>query len=612
VITRRILLRIAGGAFAVEWRRSARSAVLEGQSWRHGLSLFGNLKYRSGFAYFDYVNPHAPKGGVVRQAVLGTYNNFNVVVAGWKGQLAAGIGLIYDTLLTPSLDEASAEYGLLAEAVLHPADFSSVTFRLHPEAKWHDGRSVTPDDVVFSFNAFKENNPRLSTYHRHIVMVAPTGEREITFTFDSGGNRELPQIVGQLTILPKHWWETADQSGNRRSVAATSLEPPIGSGPYRIAEFKPGRMIAYQRVDNYWGKDLNVRVGRDNFDEIRFEYFRDSNIAFEAFKAGELDWHEEKSAKNWATAYGFPAVDDKRVVRAEFPIRNIGLMQAFVFNIRRSKFKDARLRRAFNFAFDFETLNNQIFYGQYKRIASYFEGTELASSGLPSGEELKILETVREEVPPEVFSTAYTNPIGGNENAVRSNLREATRLLQAAGFAVRDFKLVDSRTGEPLTVEFLLADPAFERFVLFYKEWLQRLGIEVTVRSVDHVQYENRLREWDFDIVVAAWPQTLSPGNEQRDYWGSHAANTPGSHNIIGITSEAVDSLIDHIVFAKDRAGLTAATRALDRVLLWSHYVVPQWSYSKARTARWDRFGRPDPMPAYGSSGFPTLWWWRP
>jgi microcin C transport system substrate-binding protein len=241
VITRRILLRIAGGAFAVEWRRSARSAVLEGQSWRHGLSLFGNLKYRSGFAYFDYVNPHAPKGGVVRQAVLGTYNNFNVVVAGWKGQLAAGIGLIYDTLLTPSLDEASAEYGLLAEAVLHPADFSSVTFRLHPEAKWHDGRSVTPDDVVFSFNAFKENNPRLSTYHRRIVMVAPTGEREITFTFDSGGNRELPQIVGQLTILPKHWWETADQSGNRRSVAATSLEPPIGSGPYRIAEFKPGQ-----------------------------------------------------------------------------------------------------------------------------------------------------------------------------------------------------------------------------------------------------------------------------------------------------------------------------------------------------------------------------------
>lgn len=616
VIARRTFFRIAGAAFvapiltAFEPKDSALSASPEARPWRHGLSLFGDLKYPAHFTHFGYVNPHAPKGGAARQAAFGTYDNFNMVVDGLKGQLVAGINLIHDTLLTPSMDEVSTEYGLLAEAVTHPADFSSVTYRLRPEARWHDGQAVTPDDVTFSFDAFKKNNPQAAAYYRRVVRAEQTGAREITFTFDSAGNRELPQIVGELTILPKHWWEAAGPSGRRRDVSETTLELPLGSGPYRIKEFDPGRSVVYERVKDYWGKTLNAAVGHDNFDELRFDYFRDLTVEFEAFKAGQYDWYDENAAKNWATGYDFPAVEDKRVVREEFPIRNIGIMQAFAFNIRRDKFKDVRLRRALNFALDFERINNEIFYGQYQRIASYFEGTELAATGMPQDRELEILDAVRDQVPPDVFSRPYWNPVGGSADASRRNLLEAMRLLEAAGFAVRDLKLVDTSTGEPLTIEFLLADPSHERFVLFYKDSLERLGIDVAVRSVDAVQYENRLRQWDFDIVVASWTETLSPGNEQRDYWGSEAANTSGSRNIIGITSKAVDSLIDHIVFAKDRNELVAATRALDRVLLWNHYVVPQWTYSKARTARWDRFGKPDPMPIYGSSAFPKIWWW--
>jgi microcin C transport system substrate-binding protein len=612
LITRRGFFPIAGvallGPIATGLEgQAAASTRSRTQAWRHGLSLFGDLKYPAGFPHFDYVNPGAPKGGTVRQAAFGTYDNFNMVVAGWKGKLAVGLDLIYETLLTPSLDEASAEYGLLAEAITHPADFSSVTYRLRAQAKWHDGQPVTPDDVIFSFEAFRKNNPQLSGYYRHVSKAEATGEREITFTFDSPGNRELPQIVGQLTILAKHWWQEA---GHNRRITETTLEPPLGSGPYRIKDFEAGRTIVYQRLETYWGRNLNVRIGRDNFAELRFDYFRDWTVEFEAFKADQFDWHDEHSAKNWATGYDFPAVEEKRVVLEEFPIRNIGVMQAFAFNIRRRKFKQPQLRRALDFAFDFERINKDIFYGQYKRIASYFEGTELASSGLPRGRELKMLEAVRAEVPPEVFTTPYSNPVGGNPSADRNNLRQAMRLLEGAGFSVRDFKLVDTATGEPLTIEFLLGNPGYERFVLFYKETLNHLGIEVTVRVVDDVQYENRLRHWDFDIVVDSWTETLSPGNELRDYWGSQAAVTPGSRNIIGIANKAVDALIQQVVFAKNRDELVAATRALDRVLLWNHYVVPQWIYGKVRTARWDRFGKPERMPSYGLSAFPAIWWW--
>jgi microcin C transport system substrate-binding protein len=578
--------------------------------WRHGVSLFGDVKYPPGFKQFDYVNAAAPKGGAVRQIAIGTFDSFNVVVAGVKGVPATGIYFIYETLLTGSLDEVSTEYGLLAEAVSYPDDFSSASYRLRAEARWHDGTPVKPEDVIFSFNAFKKYSPEHAAYYRHVVKIEKTGDREITFTFDGPGNRELPQIVGQLAVLPRHWWEGTDKNGKNRDVGATTLEPPLGSGAYRIKEFSPGRKIIYERVKDYWGAALNVNIGRENFDELRFEYFRDTTVALEAFKADTVDWRNENSAKNWATAYDFPAVAEKRVILEEFPINNFGLMQAFAFNIRRAKFQDPRVRLGFNYAFDFEEMNKQIFFGQYKRIASYFQGTALASSGLPEGRELEILETVRDKVPAELFTTAYSNPVGGDPQAVRNNLREAVRLLKEAGYEMRNGKLVDGKTGEPFAVEFLAEDPSFERVFLFYKPSLDRLGVTVGVRTVDDAQYQNRLRSWDFDIITHSWGESLSPGNEQRGYWGSQAADQPGSQNFIGIKNPAVDAMIDRVIFATSRADLVAATHALDRVLLWNHYVVPQWTYGKARTARWDRFGRPDPLPKYGVSAFPTLWWW--
>ena len=590
-------------------RAKAQGAAAPGD-WRHGLSLFGDLKYPAGFTHMEYVNPEAPKGGRVRVGALGTFDNFNVVVSGVKGAIGSGIDLIYDTLMGTALDEVSTEYGLLAEAVRYPADFSAATYRLRPEARWHDGRPVTPDDVIFSLNAFKTHHPQYSAYYSHVVKAEATGEHEVTFTFDQAGNRELPLIVGQLTILPKHWWEGNDANGNKRDIAATTLELPLGCGAYRIKEFAAGRSIVYERVNDYWGTKVPLNVGTANFDEVRYEYFRDVTVVIEAFKADQIDWRTENSAKNWATAYNFPAVREKRVILEEFDILNIGVMQAFVLNGRREKFSDARVRRALNFAFDFEEMNKQLFFGQYRRINSYFEGTELASSGLPQGQELAILETVRDKVRPEVFTTPYTNPVGGSPENVRNNLRMALRLLREAGYEVRNQRLVNAKTGEPYTVELLADDPGMERVALFYKPSLERLGIGVTIRTVDSAQYENRLRNWDYDIIVSNWPQSLSPGNEQRNYWGSKAADIPGSRNLAGIRNPAVDELIDRVIFAKSREELVAATRAMDRVLLWNDYVVPQWTHGKIRTARWDRFGRPGTLPKYGLSGFPTVWWW--
>jgi microcin C transport system substrate-binding protein len=589
----------------------AQSAAQGAPEWQHGLSLFGELRYPAGFQHFDYVNPSAPKGGAVRQLAIRTsFDNFNPAVGAVKGSLAIGEAHMIEMLVTAALDEVESFYGLLAEAVAHPPDFSSVTYRLRAQAKWHDGKPVTAEDVIFSFEAAKKYNPQLGAYYRHVVKAEKTGERDVTFSFDSPGNRELPLIVGELLVLPKHWWEGTDASGNKRDIGSTTLEPPLGSGPYRIKEFVAGRSITYERVKDYWGKDLPVAIGHNNFDEIRYEYFRDSTVALEAFKGGQVDWRNENIAKNWATAYDFPAVREKRVVREEFPLADVGIMQAFIFNTRRPKFADSRLRRAFNFAFDFDEMNKQLFFGMYHRITSYFEGTELASSGLPEGLELEILNTVRDKVPPEVFTTPYSNPSAGSPEKARAGLVEATRLMKEAGYEIRDRKLVNVKTGEQLSVEVLIDDPSFERVVLFYKPQLERLGVAVTARTVEDAQYENRLRRWDYDIIISGWGQSLSPGNEQRDFWGSAAADMAGSRNYIGIKNPAIDTLIDRVIFTKNRADLVAATKALDRVLLWNHYVVPQWTYGKVMTARWDRFGHPEVMPKYGRDSFPTIWWW--
>lgn len=577
--------------------------------WRHALSLFGDIKYPADFKRFDYVNPDAPKGGVARLISLGTFDNFNIAVAGIKGSLAPAAALIYETLMTRAQDEVATEYGELAESAQHPDDFSWVTYRLRKEARWHDGKPVTPEDVIFSLESLKKLSPMYASYYRHVAKVEKSGERDVKFTFDAPGNRELPTIVGELTVLPKHWWEGTDAQGRKRDIGATTLEPPLGSGPYKIKEFVAGRSIKLERVKDYWGANVPSQIGTNNFDELRFEFFRDNLVALEAFKADQADWIAENSAKQWATAYDFPAVADKRVLKEEFPINDSGRMQAFAFNIRRDQFKDARLRRAFNCAFDFEEMNKQLFYGQYKRINSYFEGTELASSGLPEGQELAILQAVKDKVPPEVFTTAYQNPVGGNPEAVRANLREAAKLLKEAGFEVRDHKLVDS-TGKPLSVEILVQDPSSERIALFYKPSLERIGVSASIRVVDDAQYQNRLRSFDFDMIIDQWGESLSPGNEQREFWGSQAADIPGARNTIGIKNPSIDALIEKVIYAKNRSELVAATHALDRVLLWNFYLVPQFTYGFSRYARWDRFSHAEPLPKYGRSGLPTLWWY--
>ena len=578
-------------------------------AWRHALSLFGDIKYPADFKRFDYVNPDAPKGGVARMISIGTFDNFNIAVMGVKGSIAPAAALINETLMTRSQDEGATEYGLLAEGAAHPDDFAWVIFRLRNEARWHDGKPVTPQDVIFSIEALKKNSPFYASYYRHVAKAEKTGERDIKFSFDAPGNRELPTIVGELPVLPKHYWEGADSQGRKRDISATTLEPPLGSGPYRIGEFVAARSVILERVKDYWGVNLPARIGENNFDQLRFEFFRDNTVALEAFKADQADWIAENSAKQWATQYDFPAVQEKRVVKEEFPINDSGRMQGFVLNLRRDQFKDARLRRAFNYAYDFEEMNKQLFYGKYKRINSYFEGTDLASSGLPEGQELEILETVRDKVPAEVFTTPYQNPVGGNPEAVRANLRESARLVKEAGFEVRDRKLVDA-AGKPVTVEILVQDPSSERIALFYKPSLERIGVTTSIRVVDDAQYENRLRSFDFDVIIDLWGESLSPGNEQREFWGSQTADQPGSKNTIGIKNPAVDALIDKVIFAKDRANLVAATKALDRVLLWNFYVVPQFTYGFSRYARWDRFSHAEPLPKYGRSGLPTLWWY--
>ena len=516
--------------------RAAPGPVVSGAlAWQHGIPLLGDLKYPAQFARFDYVNERAPKAGLVRRAVVGTYDSFNLVVAGVKGDLVEGIDLIYDTLMVAALDEVASEYGLIAEAARFPKDFSWVSFRLRSEARWHDGREITPEDVIFSLQTFRKLHPQLAAYYRHVVKSEKIGEHEVRFTFDAPGIRELPQVLGQLTVLPRHWWQGVDKFGEPRDITQTTLDPPLGSGPYRITTFEAGRSIVYERVRNYWGTSVPANIGTNNFDELRFDYFRDPSVAFEAFKSGAIDWRTENAAKIWATEYDFPAVRDRQVRLEEFPIRSIGTMQAFAFNTRRSKFRDSRVRRAFNFAFDFETVNREVFFDQYTRISSYFDGTELASSGLPKGRELEFLQAVRSEIPSEIFTTPYRNPINQNAKAFRSNLLDAMRLLNEAGLEVRDLVLIDPQTREQFSVEFLIGNESLERVILFFQPALERLGMRVTVRLVDDVQYQNRLRDRDFDIIVTTWQESLTPGNEQWDYWGSRSADAPGSSNLVGI-----------------------------------------------------------------------------
>ncbi len=568
---------------------------------KHGASMYGDLKYGPDFTHFDYANPDAPKGGTLTLSAIGSFDNLNQFIL--KGNNAAGLGLLFDTLTAGSLDEPFSEYGLIAESIEMPADRSWVIFTLRPEARFQDGTPITVDDVIWTLDTLKtKGHPFYRAYYANIVKAEKVGERQVKMIFDGKMNRELPLIAGQMPVLPKHYYEKVE-------FDKTTLTPPLGSGPYRIKRVDPGRTIVYERDPDYWGAALPVNRGRNNFDEVRYEYYRDANVALEAFKAGDYDIQIENNSKDWATAYTGPPFDKKLIVREEIPNQRGTGMQGFVFNTRRAIFKDPKVRAALAYAFDFEWTNENLFYGQYQRTESYFSNSELASSGLPSAAELKLLDPYRAELPEEVFTKEYRAPSTEGTD-LRHNLRTALEMLRAAGWEVQNGRLVNKETGQPLAFEILLVQPAFERIVGPFVQNLKRLGVQATMRTVDTAQYQNRLDDFDFDMVVGSWGESQSPGNEQRDYWGSQAADTRGSRNLAGIKSKVVDDLIDKMVSAPSRADLVSATHALDRVLLWGHYVIPHWHITYDRVAYWNKFSRPTIDPKYGIDLF--AWWIDP
>ena len=567
----------------------------------HGIAMHGDLKYGPDFKHFDYVNPQAPKGGTVRLQAIGTYDSFNPFIV--KGSPAAGIGRIYETLMIGSADEPFSEYGLLAESITVPKDRSWVAFKLRPEARWHDGKPVTADDVIWTFETLiTKAIPFYRGYYRDVQKVEKLDERTVRFTFGGGTNRELPLILGQLVVLPKHYWA-------ERDFTRTTLKPPLGSGSYKIGAFEPGRHVEYQRVEDYWGRDLPVNVGRDNFDRIRHDYYRDGTVSVEAFKAGEYDFRDENSSKNWATAYDFPALRQGLVKKEEIPHDRSTGMQSFAFNSRRLLFQDRKVREALAYAFDFEWSNRTLFYGQYARTRSYFDNSELAATGLPSPAERAILGPYRGRLPEEVFTKAYEPPANDGSGRIRANLRQGSKLLREAGWNVDKTtrKLTHKATGRTMEFEILLVSPLFERIVLPFKKNLAQLGITATVRTVDSAQYRRRLDDFDFDVVIGSWGQSLSPGNEQRDFWGSDFADRSGSRNLVGIKDPVVDALVTGVIKAPDRKSLVNHVRALDRVLQWGHWVIPQWHIPYDRLVYWDRFGRPEVTPTQGVQF--DAWW---
>lgn len=592
--------RLAAATFFAVAASASPALAAEGLTGAHALSMFDDVKYGPDFEHFDYTDPNAPTGGAIRLAALGTFDSLNPFIL--KGNVAAGSGLIYDSLLTGSLDEPFTEYGLLVESIDMPTDRSWVEFTLREEARWHDGRPVTVEDVIWTTETLKtKGHPFYRHYYADIAGVSQAGPRTVRFAFGDTLNRELPLIVGQIQILPKHWWEGRD-------FESTTLEPPPGSGPYRIAAVEPGRSITYERVPDYWGRNLAVQRGQNNIDAIRYDYYRDATVAVEAFKAGEFDFRHENNSKEWGTAYDLPDVESGRIIKELIDHEIPTGMQAFWFNTRRAKFADPRVRHALAHAFDFEWSNANLFYGQYTRTKSFFSNTELASSELPEGTELEILERWRDRLPAEVFARAYEPPSTDGSGNIRRNLRTAKRLLQEAGWTVHDGVLTHAGTGETMEIEFLLVAPAFERIVAPVVRNMERLGIAARIRLVDPAQYQNRIDAFDFDIVVSTRGQSLSPGNEQRNYWTTASADIPGSGNLAGIADPVVDALVDLLIQAPDRDALVATTRALDRVLLWGHYVIPQWHIRSFRLVYWNKFGRPEIRPKYGL-GFPSTWW---
>jgi len=570
----------------------------------HGMAMHGDPKYPKGFSHFDYVNAEAPKGGTLKMAVVAngfdSFNPFDI-----RGVAAAGISnYLYDTLLEYSADEPFSMYGLIAESIETPDNRSYVVFNLREAARFQDGEPITADDVKFSFETLTtKGHPFYRNYYADVSKVTVENPLRIRFDFQQTSNRELPLILGQMPILPAHYWED-------REFGENGLTPPVGSGAYRIATFEAGRSIVYERIKDYWAKDLGVRKGRFNFDHIRYDYYTDDTVALEGFKAGSFDLRVESSAKNWATAYTGDKFDNGTIIKEAIEHHRPTGMQGFVFNTRKEIFSDPRVREALTYGFDFEWTNKNLFFGQYARTNSYFENSELASTGLPSGRELEILDGYRDQLGEDIFTTPFKAPSTDSKQGLRGNLRTALELLRSAGYEVRDGKMVHSETGKPLKFEILLFQKTFERVVLPFKNNLAKLGVDVSVRLVDSNQYVQRVREFDFDMITQAIGQSDSPGNEQREYWHSSTIDASGSRNYAGVSDPVVDELVSLVIQAPDREELVQRTRALDRVLLHGFYVVPHWYLAKDRVAYWKHLKHPATTPKNGTDL--DNWWAEP
>lgn len=571
----------------------------------HGLSAFDDLKYPAGFTHFAYVNPAAPKGGELREWQLESFDNLNPLIL--KGVAARGLDLIYQSLMQRAADEPDALYPQIAASVELGPGRAWASFEIDPRARWHDGSAITADDVAYTIDAvLREGHPSYQLGLRDLDRVVVDGPRRVTFHFKPGDSRrDLPLIVAQIPIVSKKWFAT-------REFARPTIEPPLASGPYRIDRVEPGRLLVFRRVADWWARDLPANRGRYNFDSVRHDYYRDRDIAAEAFFAGEYDYRVEITARVWATSYDpKPAVKEGRIRREVLPDETPSGVQAFFLNTRRPQFADARVREALNLAFDYEWMNKTLFYGLYKRTRSMFENSTMAATGLPSAAELALLEPHRASLPPPVFTKEFQPPRSDGSGENRDNLRRAQALLREAGWTIRDGKLVQAATGDPLKIEFLLYEPSFQRVVNPYIRSLERIGVQASIRNVDISAYENRMRSFDYDLILRRFSQPLTPGVEQRNYWSSQAADVIGGFNFSGIRDPAVDALVEKLVGARSRAESVTAARALDRVLMWGWYVIPNWYSGTYKLAYWDRFGRPATKPSF-DLGLTDTWWIDP
>lgn len=561
------------------------------------ISIGAEPKYKAGFKHFDYVNPKAQKGGKVKHSAIGTFDSFNPFLL--KGQPAAGIGTIYDTLMESSLDEPFVMYPLIAKAVEISPNKDWVKFYVNPKAKFQDGKEVTAEDVKFSFDLLLEKGtPRFKRYYADIKDAVVLDKYTVQFNFKRNDNKELALILGQIQVLPKHFWQDKDFSKSDSIV-------PLGSGPYKVKNYKFGKYVSYELDKNYWAKDLNVNVGQNNFGEVQFDYYKDRTVTLEAFKAGEFDYRTETSAKNWATLYTGKNFDEGKIIKKELAFEKANGMQGFVFNLRKPLFKDIEVRKALNLALDFEWTNKNLFYSQYTRLNSYFANSELAASGKPSEAELKLLEPFKSELPKEVFGEAFKSNVTKGDGKIRKELRTALKILKKAGWKFENKQLV--KDGKKFKFEILVRNKSFNKILNPLIKNLKKIGITATIRTLDQVAYYNKIKEFDYDMILTNYRVSLSPGNELRNYFGSKETKMNGSRNYIGIESPAVDAMIDHIVSAQKRKDLVTAVRALDRILTHNHYVIPNWYTPVNRLAYWNKFEQPKITPKHGL-GFNTWW----